>query len=194
MPSLIDFRRRIRSVKNTQQITKAMKMVSAAKLRRAQDAVIAAVRDLSREKQCDTILVDPGESHSSLARETLLATGFRPLARQAWLAPATRTSGRWPPARRRPELRSAFAECRPAIHRAKRCGKRLLVGEYSATSLQFTRPWQDRQRLRRGIYRGRDCCRSRCRPDRLAHRRTHRYPSTRRDQARQGNVAMGNSP
>ena len=31
MPSLIDIRRRIRSVKNTQQITKAMKMVSAAK-------------------------------------------------------------------------------------------------------------------------------------------------------------------
>jgi F-type H+-transporting ATPase subunit gamma len=42
MPSLIDLRRRIRSVKNTQQITKAMKMVSAAKLRRAQDRVIAA--------------------------------------------------------------------------------------------------------------------------------------------------------
>jgi F-type H+-transporting ATPase subunit gamma len=42
MPSLIDIRRRIRSVKNTQQITKAMKMVSAAKLRRAQDKVIAA--------------------------------------------------------------------------------------------------------------------------------------------------------
>jgi len=41
MPSLIDFRRRIRSVKNTQQITKAMKMVSAAKLRRAQERVIA---------------------------------------------------------------------------------------------------------------------------------------------------------
>ena len=35
MPSLIDIRRRVRSVKNTQQITKAMKMVSAAKLRRA---------------------------------------------------------------------------------------------------------------------------------------------------------------
>jgi len=42
MPSLIDMRRRIRSVKNTQQITKAMKMVSAAKLRRAQDRVIAS--------------------------------------------------------------------------------------------------------------------------------------------------------
>ncbi|MGD0362147.1 MAG: ATP synthase F1 subunit gamma [Bryobacteraceae bacterium] len=42
MPSLIDIRRRIRSVRNTQQITKAMKMVSAAKLRRAQDRVIAS--------------------------------------------------------------------------------------------------------------------------------------------------------
>ena len=42
MPSLIDIRRRIRSVKNTQQITKAMKMVSAAKLRRAQHRAMAA--------------------------------------------------------------------------------------------------------------------------------------------------------
>ncbi len=42
MPSLIDLRRRIRSVKNTQQITKAMKMVAAAKLRRAQERVLAA--------------------------------------------------------------------------------------------------------------------------------------------------------
>jgi F-type H+-transporting ATPase subunit gamma len=42
MPSLIDIRRRIRSVKNMQQITKAMKMVSAAKLRRAQERAIAA--------------------------------------------------------------------------------------------------------------------------------------------------------
>ena len=42
MPSLIDIRRRIRSVKNTQQITKAMKMVSAAKLRRAQERAFAS--------------------------------------------------------------------------------------------------------------------------------------------------------
>ena len=42
MPSLIDIRRRIRSVKNTQQITKAMKMVAAAKLRRAQERAIAS--------------------------------------------------------------------------------------------------------------------------------------------------------
>ena len=42
MANLLDIRRRIKSVKNTQQITKAMKMVSAAKLRRAQDRTISA--------------------------------------------------------------------------------------------------------------------------------------------------------
>ncbi len=42
MASLIDIRRRLRSLKNTQQITKAMKMVAAARLRRAQDRAIAA--------------------------------------------------------------------------------------------------------------------------------------------------------
>jgi F-type H+-transporting ATPase subunit gamma len=42
MASLLDMRRRIKSVKNTQQITKAMKMVAAAKLKRAQDRVTAA--------------------------------------------------------------------------------------------------------------------------------------------------------
>jgi F-type H+-transporting ATPase subunit gamma len=42
MANLLDIRRRIKSVKNTQQITKAMKMVSAAKLKRAQDRVTSA--------------------------------------------------------------------------------------------------------------------------------------------------------
>jgi len=42
MPSLIDLRRRIRAVKNTQQITKAMKMVAASKLRRAQERLMSA--------------------------------------------------------------------------------------------------------------------------------------------------------
>jgi F-type H+-transporting ATPase subunit gamma len=42
MPNVLDIRRRIRSVRSTQQITKAMKMVSAAKLRRAQDRVLSA--------------------------------------------------------------------------------------------------------------------------------------------------------
>ncbi len=42
MASLLDMRRRIKSVKNTQQITKAMKMVAAAKLKRAQDRVTSS--------------------------------------------------------------------------------------------------------------------------------------------------------
>jgi F-type H+-transporting ATPase subunit gamma len=42
MPSLIDLRRRIRAVKSTQQITKAMKMIAASRLKRAQDRIIAA--------------------------------------------------------------------------------------------------------------------------------------------------------
>ena len=40
MPSLIDIRRRVRAVKSTQQITKAMKMVSSSKLRRAQERIL----------------------------------------------------------------------------------------------------------------------------------------------------------
>jgi F-type H+-transporting ATPase subunit gamma len=42
MPSLIDIRRRVRSIRNTQQITKAMKMISAARLRKAQERALAA--------------------------------------------------------------------------------------------------------------------------------------------------------
>src|SRR3990172_7318192 len=42
MPSLLDIRRRIRAVKSTQQITKAMKMVAASKLRRSQERILRA--------------------------------------------------------------------------------------------------------------------------------------------------------
>jgi F-type H+-transporting ATPase subunit gamma len=42
MANVLDLRRRIRSVKNTRQITKAMKMVSAARLRRAQERALAS--------------------------------------------------------------------------------------------------------------------------------------------------------
>src|SRR3989442_8804843 len=42
MANVRDYRTRIRSVRSTQQITRAMKMVSAAKLRRAQDRILAA--------------------------------------------------------------------------------------------------------------------------------------------------------
>jgi F-type H+-transporting ATPase subunit gamma len=48
MPSLIDVRRRIRAVKSTQQITKAMKMVAASKLRRSQERIMGA-RPYSRQ-------------------------------------------------------------------------------------------------------------------------------------------------
>ncbi len=48
MPNVLDLRRRIRSVKNTQQITRAMKMVAAARLRRAQQSVLSA-RPYSRQ-------------------------------------------------------------------------------------------------------------------------------------------------
>ena len=50
MPSLIDLRRRIRAVKSTQQITKAMKMVAASKLRRAQERITNA-RPFSQHMQ-----------------------------------------------------------------------------------------------------------------------------------------------
>lgn len=56
MPSLRDIRRRIASVKNTQQITNAMKMVSAAKLQRAQDRVLAARPYAERLRQLLTYL------------------------------------------------------------------------------------------------------------------------------------------
>src|SRR5215813_4737083 len=42
MPNVLDIRRRIRSVRSTRQITKAMKMISAARLRKAQDRALAA--------------------------------------------------------------------------------------------------------------------------------------------------------
>jgi F-type H+-transporting ATPase subunit gamma len=68
MPSLIDIRRRVRAVKSTQQITKAMKMVSASKLRRAQERVIGArpyAGQMLRVLNSLASRVDP-ESHALL--------------------------------------------------------------------------------------------------------------------------------
>jgi F-type H+-transporting ATPase subunit gamma len=73
MPSLIDIRRRIRSVKNTQQITKAMKMVSAAKLRRAQERVIAARPYASLLRQMLANVVAAVQSTEEGASNPLLA-------------------------------------------------------------------------------------------------------------------------
>jgi F-type H+-transporting ATPase subunit gamma len=74
MPTLLDFRRRIRSVKNTQQITRAMKFVAAARLRRAQEKVIAmrpyaaAIRDVLRSAISRLADVDDEQLHPLLRR------------------------------------------------------------------------------------------------------------------------------
>ncbi|HEY3204032.1 MAG TPA: ATP synthase F1 subunit gamma [Thermoanaerobaculia bacterium] len=67
MASLIDIRRRLRSIKNTQQITKAMKMVAAARLRRAQDRVVGA-RPYSRllSNVLAAVAARSGEAHHPL--------------------------------------------------------------------------------------------------------------------------------
>lgn len=78
MANVLDIRRRIRSVKNTQQITKAMKMVSAAKLRRAQERVINARPYANKiltvlnslvtrsENKCHPLLEVRGDQHIQL--------------------------------------------------------------------------------------------------------------------------------
>ncbi|MBV6431841.1 MAG: ATP synthase gamma chain [Bryobacteraceae bacterium] len=73
MPSLIDLRRRIRSVKNTQQITKAMKMVAAAKLRRAQERVIAARPFSSSYEKLLSDVVAAASGDERVASHPLLA-------------------------------------------------------------------------------------------------------------------------
>jgi F-type H+-transporting ATPase subunit gamma len=80
MPSLIDIRRRLRSVRSTQQVTKAMKMVAAAKLRRAQarvfgarpyaDAMRVLMRDLMARIETNRPAGDDAPLHPLLARRT----------------------------------------------------------------------------------------------------------------------------
>src|SRR5437868_5020619 len=72
MPSLIDLRRRIRAVKNTQQITKAMKMVAASKLRRAQERITNArpyAQQMQRVLASVAARVDPSIHPLLLTRE-----------------------------------------------------------------------------------------------------------------------------
>jgi F-type H+-transporting ATPase subunit gamma len=88
MPTLLDFRRRIRSVKNSQQITRAMKFVAAARLRRAQEAALAArpyARELARMLRSIMARIEEPQ-HPLLARRTeqnvlvLVLSGERGLA------------------------------------------------------------------------------------------------------------------
>src|SRR4026207_1534962 len=74
MPSLIDLRRRLRAVKNTQQITKAMKMVAASKLRRATERVTNArpyAKQMQRGLGIVASRVDPSIPPLLVAREPL---------------------------------------------------------------------------------------------------------------------------
>jgi F-type H+-transporting ATPase subunit gamma len=91
VPSLRDIRTRIGSVKNTRQITKAMKMVSAAKLRRAQDAVTrarpyATLLEQALQRIAARAVVEGKVSHPLLAArpvnaaELVLLTSDRGLA------------------------------------------------------------------------------------------------------------------
>src|SRR5260370_36453694 len=88
MPTLLDFRRRIRSVKNSQQIPRAMNFVAAARLRRAQEAALAArpyARELARMlRSIMSRIAEP--QHPLLAKRSeerilaLVLTGERGLA------------------------------------------------------------------------------------------------------------------
>jgi F-type H+-transporting ATPase subunit gamma len=70
MPTQLDLKRRIRSVKNTQQITRAMKFVAAARLRRAQEKAVSTrhyTRALTRVVRSAAARA-PEDAHSLLAR------------------------------------------------------------------------------------------------------------------------------
>jgi F-type H+-transporting ATPase subunit gamma len=102
MPSLIDMRRRIRTVRNTQQITKAMKMISAARLRKAQDRAFNArpYAGLVREVLESLAARSESVSHPLLARRpvqhvtALVLTGDRGLC-GAFNTNITRTAERF---------------------------------------------------------------------------------------------------
>ena len=91
MPSLRDIRNRITSVKSTRQITKAMKMVAAAKLRRAQDAILrtrpyAQLLDKALTRVAARAIADEAAVHPLLAprqqkvAEVVVITSDRGLA------------------------------------------------------------------------------------------------------------------
>jgi F-type H+-transporting ATPase subunit gamma len=92
MPSLIDIRRRVRAVKSTQQITKAMKMIAAARLRRAQERIVNArpfaqqmLRVLNSlasrvDPSAHPLLAQPDEKAPDLSTLVIVITADRGLA------------------------------------------------------------------------------------------------------------------
>jgi F-type H+-transporting ATPase subunit gamma len=79
MPSLIDLRRRIRAVKSTQQITKAMKMIAASRLRRAQERVVSARPFAQRMLKVLNGLVSRVEQDTHPLLRTSAPAGAKPL-------------------------------------------------------------------------------------------------------------------
>lgn len=78
MESMRDIKRRIRSVTNTRQITKAMEMVASAKLRRAQERVVASrpYADKMREVIAGIAAGARGNTHPMLAKRDVKRTGY----------------------------------------------------------------------------------------------------------------------
>ncbi len=115
MPSLKDLRNRIASVKATQKITKAMQMVAAAKLRRAQEAAEAA-RPYSQRMAAVLSNITQAVGGGGDAPALMTGTGKSDVhllvvctAERGSAAASTRRSGAWPASR--------FASSRPPERR-----------------------------------------------------------------------------
>src|SRR5258705_95280 len=83
MATLRDIRRRIRSVESTQKITRAMKLVAAAKLRRAQERIVSARPYAVKMAELLSSLVrrTEGEAHPLLGRRAAVEAGAAPAHR-----------------------------------------------------------------------------------------------------------------
>src|SRR5579884_2902577 len=93
MPSIKDLKKRITSTKNTQQTTRAMKMVSAAKLRRAQDAILNQrpyAKQLKQLIELVSALMEGSESNSPLLGRD---TGGDPSGRKLLMVVVTSDRG-----------------------------------------------------------------------------------------------------
>jgi F-type H+-transporting ATPase subunit gamma len=116
MPSLLYFRRRIRSVKNTQQITRAMKFVAAARLRRAQESALAArpyANELARVLRSTMARIDEAP-HPLLAKRRRTHSPYSSPVSAASLALSTRTSCAKPTNFCAPIATRNFPSCRSA--------------------------------------------------------------------------------
>jgi F-type H+-transporting ATPase subunit gamma len=146
MASLLDIKRRIRSVKNTQQITKAMKMVSAAKLRRSQDRILGTrpyalelakvTAKLAQAARAQAMEADAAEPAADLEDAAALA-GMEPLAGEDDdLEPEDALEGEEPESAVHPLLRERPEE---KVLLVVVTGDRGLAGSFNANVLRRAR-------------------------------------------------------